>query len=98
MKSILLFTLFLSLINGLKILISGDLDDARRLYFYKVGQKLAANKNTDHIIYFLTNKITTNKKQNESPRFIYYGIPTTDPLTWDYETEEEDNYLRLEKE
>lgn len=102
----LIACIFLLINQGfaLKILISGDYDDTRSVYFALISDYYGRSR-TNHTYHCLSKNVPTKELVpiNETNRNYYLGLPKiaeeyVEDLAWDAEKMEEENFLNIEKE
>ena len=97
-KISLVFLFLFTSALGLKILISGDFDDARQPYFHKLAHFHSNDKSTDHQYVQLSPKSSPLKLETITPRLSTFGIPLSqkDQLKWIASKPELDNVMDIE--
>lgn len=75
----------------------GDLDH-RREFFYQVAEFISSSPDTNHTVYFLSNKVPALQQIEVSQRLVKLGLPESeDSIEWSSEQNEEENFLRIER-
>ena len=99
-STISVFACLLGQLTALKILVAGEFEKDKRLWFSSVVRRLAeTSSDPERVIYFLDSDLSEGEEVPLSDRVIRYGIGQRNNFWWDLESQsEEENTKRLDLE